>query len=145
MIDLSDYNIYENKDGRLRAYNKKTHKVTSYPRVLMEIALGRKLLPTEDVHHIDENPRNNNLSNLEVIDHQEHDRNHAKKKYYDKEVICPICGKTFLWTSNQQRTRNSNASRKQPRIPLFDPCCSKSCTGKASAITAKVNNNKRTN
>ena len=31
----------------------------------MEEKLGRKLLPNEQVHHIDENPLNNNLDNLE--------------------------------------------------------------------------------
>ena len=104
MIDLSNYNIYKNKDGRLRAYNKTTHKVTSYPRVLMESILGRQLLPTEDVHHKDEDPTNNDPSNLEVIDCKEHDKLHGEKnrKYFDQTMTCPICNKQFIWTAYQQ-------------------------------------------
>jgi len=143
MIDLSNYRIYENKDGRLRAYNKTTHKVTSYPRVLMEAILGRPLLLTEDVHHKDENPRNNDPDNLEVIDHCEHERKHAKNKkesgklkYHNKEMICPVCKKTFIWTARQQscynrKTRSTANSRKFDRQP---PCCSKSCSGKYAAM-----------
>ena len=128
MIDLSNYNIYENKDGRLRAYNKTTHKVTSYPRVLMEAILGRPLLPTEDVHHKDENPRNNNPDNLEVIDHREHDRQHAidsnfaKRKYYPTEMICPVCKNKFIWDEKHQSTfycRNLKTG----------PFCSRRCSG----------------
>jgi len=105
MIDLSNYNVYVCKDGRMRAYNKATHTVVSYPRLLMELALGRPLLKTEDVHHKDENPLNNDIDNLEIIDHKEHDRLHGMnvpKKYIDKMMICPICNTSFLWTSKQQ-------------------------------------------
>lgn len=124
MIDLSNYNIYQNKDGRLRAYNKTTHKVTSYPRVLMEMKLGRPLLKTEDVHHKDENPLNNTLENLEVIDHREHDRMHGgnNKKYINKEMICPICNNTFIWNTRQQ-------SQFQRKKRSGGPFCSKRCAG----------------
>lgn len=131
MIDLSNYNIYENKDGRLRAYNKTTHKVTSYPRVLMESILGRPLLPTEDVHHKDENPRNNNLDNLEVIDHRAHTREHAinsdfaKRKYFSKNMICPVCGQIFIWSEKSQ----ANHARKKR---VGGPFCSRSCAGKVT-------------
>jgi len=143
MIDLSNYNIYENKDGRLRAYNKTTHKVTSYPRVVMEIILGRPLLPTEDVHHKDENPRNNDPENLEVIDHREHERKHAaedelfcNRKYKDKIMTCPVCKTDFIWTTKQQaayhhKTKITSETRKYDRQP---PCCCKSCAGKYAAM-----------
>ena len=41
-------------------------------RYVMEHHLGRKLLPTEDVHHIDGDKTNNDISNLEVVTHGEH-------------------------------------------------------------------------
>ena len=75
--NLNDYNIEIGKDGRIRAYSKTTHKVVSYPRLIMENILDRKLLKTEDVHHKDKNPLNNDPSNLEVMDHREHDRIHG--------------------------------------------------------------------
>ena len=39
-------------------------------RLVMEQHLGRYLLPTEVVHHIDGNPRNNDISNLELYSSQ---------------------------------------------------------------------------
>lgn len=143
MIDWNNYNVYINKDGRTRVYNKTTHKVISYPRLLMEDKLGRPLLPTEDVHHKDGNPLNNDIDNLEVIDHREHKSKHAKenkrfnrRKYTDKEMTCPVCRKIFTWTAKQQATYKSRtiktaATRKFDRQP---PCCCKSCAGKYAAM-----------
>ena len=143
MIDLSNYNIYKNKDGRLRAYNKTTHKVTSYPRIIMEIALQRPLLQSEDVHHKDKNPCNNDIDNLEIVDHREHERKHAinnnlfcNRKYQDKTMICPVCGTSFTWTVKQQasynsKTKTTSETRKYDRQP---PCCCKSCSGKYAAM-----------
>ena len=48
-----------------------------YHRVLMEEHLGRKLSPTEVVHHIDKNRRNNNMSNLQLMTRSEHAKHHA--------------------------------------------------------------------
>lgn len=130
--DLSNYNIYTNKDGRMRAYNKETHAVISYPRLLVENKLGRKLLPGEDVHHIDENPLNNDLDNLEVISHSEHEKQHAytnpcmQRKWFDKEMTCPVCNKTFIWTSRQQ---SSYYSRLNRGIFQNGPFCSLHCSG----------------
>lgn len=39
-------------------------------RYVMEQHLGRYLLPTEVVHHIDENPSNNDIDNLRLFDSQ---------------------------------------------------------------------------
>ena len=49
-------------------------------RWLMEQKIGRKLLPNEDVHHKDENKLNNDLNNLEIIDHGKHSSYHNKKR-----------------------------------------------------------------
>jgi hypothetical protein len=43
-----------------------TQYVLEHRRV-MELHLGRHLLPTEVVHHIDGNPRNNAIENLELF------------------------------------------------------------------------------
>lgn len=131
MTDLSNYNIYTNKDGRTRAYNKLTHKVVSYPRVLMEQILGRPLLKTEDVHHKDENPLNNNPDNLEVIDHVEHTRAHGIKLHFeDKEMICPVCNEVFIWSADRQRKAHRNSKRKDrvSNKPV-GPFCSRRCAG----------------
>ena len=48
-------------------------------RLIMEQHLGRKLKSSEDVHHIDENGKNNELSNLEVISHKRHAQISSRK------------------------------------------------------------------
>lgn len=49
-------------------------------RKRMEEHLGRKLESWEHVHHKDENPRNNDLSNLEVLTATEHVLLHMSKR-----------------------------------------------------------------
>ena len=71
----------------------KTHKLTGgyigicqeknmrmpYHRYLMEQYLCRKLTSDEVVHHIDENKKNNTISNLVVMSRSEHVRLHKSK------------------------------------------------------------------
>lgn len=46
-------------------------------RIIMEKKLGRYLLPTESVHHIDGNPQNNKIKNLKVfVSESEHQKYH---------------------------------------------------------------------
>lgn len=131
MLDESRYTIYENKDGRTRVYDKETKKVTSYPRLLMAIILGRPLEADEDVHHIDGNPSNNDVSNLKVINHVEHERQHGTKYYYeDKEMICPICGNHFIWSVSSQRNKRREISCG--RNKGSGPYCSCHCRGIAN-------------
>lgn len=119
--------VYECKDGRTRVYDPKTKKVRSYPRYLMEQHLGRSLLDDEDVHHIDKNPLNNDISNLEVVMHGEHQRRHSKK-YFDKVMICSCCGEKFVWTGRQQQIHAQNIKRPGRRDTglIF---CSRKCAG----------------
>lgn len=49
-------------------------------RLIVERIIGRKLLTSEQVHHIDGNSRNNDPSNLMVVTAQEHSRIHASQK-----------------------------------------------------------------
>lgn len=118
--------VYLNSDGRTRAYyvddNNIPH-VVSYPRLILEQKLGRKLNSNEDVHHIDGNPSNNDESNLEVIEHGLHQKLHSTK-YYDKEEICQVCQNKFIWTSKQQRRYYSDIKSGKNRIIS----CSKKCS-----------------
>lgn len=118
--------IYQNKDGRYRAYirddNNKPH-VVSYPRLLLEQNLGIKLNPNDDVHHKDEDFTNNDISNLQVIPHGEHQKIHSLK-YYDKDAVCEVCGKTFVWIATRQRQYYNDLSRGLNRIIS----CSRKCS-----------------
>lgn len=122
---------YISKDNRVRYYykdaNGKNH-FGSYPRILMEEKLGRPLEPNEDVHHIDGNPLNNDLENLEVIKHGEHQREHSIK-YSDTIEKCVVCGKSFQMTRHGWSRIIADIHRGKSRILT----CSKSCAGKAGS------------
>ena len=79
-------------------------------RWLMEQQLGRKLLPNEQVHHINGDPLDNRLENLEVLDTKVHQRRH--KQIYPDTKACAECGTTF--TVN-------------PRKRKRHKCCSPEC------------------
>jgi hypothetical protein len=49
-------------------------------RLIMENFLGRKLLKSEHVHHINENQKDNRIENLQIVDPIEHGRIHKSKK-----------------------------------------------------------------
>lgn len=125
---MDNVTIYTCKDGRTRVYLKDSKRVISYPKFLMEQKLGRELNSNEQVHHIDGDPLNNNIDNLEIKLLGEHQKEHNPGKYEDRVTECDYCGKLFLWTAKQQRTQYSNLSRKNRRQGnhVF---CSRSCCG----------------
>src|SRR5574344_566891 len=125
-----DIHVYYCKDGRMRAYynDGNKHMFVSYPRLVMEQYLHRKLLHNEQIHHIDGNPLNNDINNLEIRMLGEHQREHSQK-YFDKMMICPICKKEFLWTAKEQRTFHQNQHRKRYKNSAKQPFCSKRCSG----------------
>ena len=126
--------VHMGKDGRYRLIYTRpdgTTSTVSYPKYLMEHYLGRKLLPTEDVHHIDENPMNNDVNNLVIIDHAAHVRSHTKYVYHHMYIQCDICHKIFLWTVDCQKRYIRDTLIGKRRFIT----CSKSC---ASYIARKL-------
>jgi hypothetical protein len=67
--DFKDF--YINKDGYI-AIPVGNGKLMRLNRYVMEQHLGRKLEPDEQVHHIDKNPANNDISNLLLTNKYEH-------------------------------------------------------------------------
>lgn len=68
--------------------NYKQLKINGVPiyehRHVMELHLGRKLLPDEIVHHKDRDRRNNNINNLELTTHSQHAKDHHKRNELHK-------------------------------------------------------------
>jgi hypothetical protein len=59
-------------------------------RLIMSEHLGRPLEKDEEIHHIDGNTFNNDLSNLQLIDHSSHSSISATKDHGDRN--CFECG-----------------------------------------------------
>jgi len=98
-------------------------ETTSYARHLMEEHLGRELDPDETVDHIDGDPMNDALDNLQLMSMGDN----IRKSHPEQEVsthICPWCGTTFDKAASRVR-----GNRKQGKA---GPFCSKSCAGKWS-------------
>lgn len=130
------YGPYLRPDGRqhiIAVYPDGSRKTTSYPKYLMEVHLGRYLLPTETVDHIDRDFTNNSISNLQVLSKETHSRLDAKR-LASVVVKCQICGFDFTLEGN----RLHNAYRSKAR-GNSGPYCSRSCAGKATHMIGLVN------
>jgi len=94
-------------------------------RIVMENHLGRILSTNEVVHHIDGNRKNNDISNLQLMENADHCRMHALR-HGRKAVIlrCPQCGKVF------EKYRNKSFLQKPSKYNCT--CCSPTCRGKLS-------------
>jgi len=91
-------------------------------RVLMENHLGRLLDSDEIVHHIDENKKNNEISNLQVMKALEHVLHHVKQKGETLlEMKCPCCKTVFSKPKNK-----THVGKKEGKTTF----CSASCRGK---------------
>lgn len=83
--------------------------------LVLEEKIGRRLLPNEQVHHIDKDRKNNSPDNLEVVDIVEHTKLHAKERRKGKYFTCPICQSEFYRKPSHVKTAKT---------------CSRSCGAK---------------
>src|SRR5574343_2068014 len=82
-------------------------------RVIMEKYIGRKLMIDEEVHHVNHNPLDNRIENLELITKQKHTELHSKEKQiYPNVKICVVCGSKY---------------EPNPRKRKRQKCCSVKC------------------
>lgn len=116
------YGPYYCSDGRNRIIHDGKTKL--YARYLVELRIGRELTNKEQVHHIDGNYRNDEIENLEILLIKDHAKAH-RQEYYEIEVICVECRKSFMMTAIQHRTRIANIKKGKGRGPF----CSKKCLG----------------
>jgi hypothetical protein len=120
------YGPYIAKDGRLRITGVDSNNVKhtiSYPKYLMELHLGRYLDAEEQVDHIDGNPLNNELTNLQIKKLGEHQALDVQRNR-DVLVHCKYCGKPFIIKGSKISSRNRKDRHQSGYF------CSRVCSGK---------------
>lgn len=120
------YGPYKRKDGRKHVihYDNVTNKrrTQSYSRYLMEQHLGRELDSWEHVDHINNDPTDDRIENLQLLTQKENNQKSAvgtKWFFFD----CPVCGVESKVPYGRYR-HNQLVQLKA------GPFCSRSCAGK---------------
>jgi len=123
------YGPYKRKDGRkhiIKIYPNGKRRTQSYPRYLMEQHLGRELLESEEVDHIDNDHTNNDISNLQLLTKKENLQKAAELRLPEIDTFfCPTCDQQFekavcIVRGNQAKQNKAG------------PFCSRSCAGQYS-------------
>lgn len=126
---------YQRKDGRKHVCLNNTSKskgdpdktrTLSYPKALVEVREGRVLIENETFDHIDENFKNDDLNNLQILNRFDNikktvNSNPQRARKWFKG-ICPYCNKEFEKVLN-----HVIHNRKQGKA---GPFCSRICAGK---------------
>jgi|WetSurMetagenome_2_1015567.scaffolds.fasta_scaffold1560357_1 hypothetical protein len=94
--------VSKNTRTRLITVNGKKCRAS---RVIMSRQLGRELLCTEQVHHINKNPLDNRIENLELLDAKTHMNLHKGK--YPEVKTCEICGHQFTAKPHKRKSQRT--------------------------------------
>lgn len=123
---------YLRKDGRKhiilyksklpKRHNRKRRTI-SYPKLLVEITLGRRLTDDETVDHINGDFTDDNLINLRVLPRREHVSLDVIR-YKPTSKPCVRCGKLCQLSSKQISRLVSNMKRGK-----IGPFCGRRCSG----------------
>lgn len=152
IVNASKYNNYSSNAFQKKAYKKeyeylpehikpyvqeveaeeyapdyvKGRRLNYKHREIAEKVLGRALSQEEVVHHIDKNPKNNNINNLAVMPKEIHIKLHKGEIELDNNEIILLShyydsGVTPL-LNNKQEIRNKNTAKKSSlkALPLTD-------------------------
>lgn len=104
---------------RVRLHKNGVELTLSRARYRMAVHLGRELLKSEEVDHIDENRCNDALENLQILTP---DANKRKRRGRTRvPVTCCVCSRVYLQYPSRLF---ENQIRKSPN------CCSKSCASR---------------
>ena len=120
---ISNKEPLQTKFGSARFYNK-GYMITSRKegncgkklhRLIYEDYHKVTLLPTTDIHHIDGNPCNNNISNLVAMTHGDHTKLHCTGKFVSEETrkkLRDINKGNVISKQNKEALRQANLGNK---------------------------------
>jgi len=95
----------------------------SYPKFLVEVALGRLLDPQkETIDHIDGDFTNNSWDNMRIVPISKHVSQDNYKYVTTMKLTCPMCGTKFTIRTSKLFSRL--------RAGMAGPFCSRQCAGK---------------
>lgn len=91
--------------------------------------------PDHNIHHVDRNPENNNIENLQLVTHQEHHRIHSGNYYYDKNLNvwlkrCSGCGRFMPADDGTHYSKTQNGSGRDIVRARCKQCRAKKTTSK---------------
>ena len=120
---------YAKDNGRefVIVHNYVYTKTITYPRYLWMVHHKQLIPDGYEVDHVDDDPTNNEISNLQLLTPEDNNRKRDKRMGYSSDGYtfnCPVCGtertiKRWIYNQNQ-------VVKKSP-----GPYCSKSCSVKA--------------
>lgn len=121
---MKTYGPYKRKDGRSHVIHVdgETRRTESYPRYLMSKHLGRALETWEHVDHVNNDPTDNRIENLQILTQAENNKKSTKEPEMGN-FTCPLCGVGFIMTMRRYR-------HNQVKQGKAGPYCSRSCAGK---------------
>jgi len=93
-----------------------------YSRYLMSVHLGRLLEKEEHVDHINNNPLDDRIENLQILTNKENRQKYVKEVLKGRllvEMICP-CGTSFI---REKRNTHLTASRNSINTYCSSQCC----------------------
>ena len=125
------YGPYKNREGRniVIICSPQGNRTTQYARYLMEQKLGRLLLLTETVDHIDGNKTNDSIKNLQILSRGENIRKSVipAPQY---TFVCPVC--------NEVSSKSLSKVAGNWKQGKAGPFCSRSCAGKYPSVAQMV-------
>ena len=135
-----------NNTYRLRLHREKLR---------LELGLTKEQMEGYDVHHIDKNKDNNEISNLQLVNKIKHNKAHTQEQVHKKIIkLCEQCGEEYESSSNvahkqrfcsekcKMKWRRANGLDREERVCIYcgktftcnktlsTKFCSKHCAGK---------------